>query len=309
MRAKLINEILNPDIELFNQFKEIVNEVKDSDTNDPFYELNQKLNPLNIFLIDFKQHFDTLDPNEQKQFFNSNMIPKLGIRICGFDSNLKQLQIIVDKSFDDKFIKITKTKLNNLLNKIWSAFGHETIHMQQVNKMKVKQNPEFKSMEDYYRNKQEVMAMAFSFIEEVSQFYSKEEILNILRNSNYSHIHPLLSTYKIMGSSTYKMFTKYAYQYLINKNDDNEMNEKFESYLSKRFKKQEERNKKLDQNRIFISKEEAYNLKPAEFNNDIWLRSLDTFDDGQIIELKDVIKTYHNLLKAKMQIYGKYGKR
>jgi len=219
MRAKFINEILQADSNLFEQFKQIFFEVKDLDTNDPFYELNERLNPLNIFLIDFKNYFDSVDPEEKEHFSRANMVPELGIRICGF--KIDHIILVVDETFDDKFIEISKFRLESILNKMWSSIGHETIHMQQVNKMKVKQDPTFKSEKEYFEDKQEIMAMAFSFIEEVKKFHSKEEILNMLRGQT-KYIgprlmyHPLLARYKEIGGKTYKMFTKYSYQYLMN---------------------------------------------------------------------------------------------
>jgi len=236
MRAKFINEAIKPDRELFEQFKQIFHEVKESNTNDPFFELNEKLNPLGIFLVDYKQHFDSIPASERANFSRSNMMPELGIRIMGFDPDTKQLFIVCDDSFDDNFVRFPIVRLNDLLNRMWSAFGHETIHMQQVNKMKTTQETDFSSMEDYYKDKQEMMAMAFSFIEEMRQFHTDEEIMDVLRTGKAlppppppgmprgfrppsfmappPMQHPLYKIYKDFGGDAYKLFTKYAYKYL-----------------------------------------------------------------------------------------------
>jgi hypothetical protein len=230
MRAKKINEILQPNRNIFNLFKDIVTEIKDSKTDDPFYDLNSKLNPHSIFLYDFENYFEQVSTEERDQFKEANMLPELGIRMVGFDSPSKRLFILCDKTFDDKFVNIPKYHLERLLNRLWSGFGHETIHMQQVGKMKVKQDPEFKSKKEYFGNKQEIMAMAFSFIEEMSEFHSNEEILNLLKTGQApsppmgmmapSLHHPLYSIYKELGGKEYKLFTKYAYQYLKEKNEN-----------------------------------------------------------------------------------------
>jgi len=228
VKAKFINEVLKPDSHLFDEVKEIFFRVKQSNPDDPFYELNKRLNPLGIKLVDFKNHFDALDPREREQFKSSNMIPPLGVRIMGYSPESDSIDIIVDDTFDDKFLRMPTHVLNNLLNMMWSGFGHETIHKKQSDKMSVIQNPDFFSIDDYFKNKQEIMAMAFSFIEEVKNFHSKEEILNMLRGKAPTGFpgmgmpgnHPLLNVYKKLGGKAYKMFTKYAYQYLNDEEND-----------------------------------------------------------------------------------------
>ena len=240
MRAKFIYEaVISPNKDLFDQFKQIFSDVKDSETYDPFYDLNQLLNPLNIFLVDYKKHFDALSPEERKQFERAYAIPELGIRISGFDPPTNQIFIVVDETFDDKFIRVPERVLDRLLNRLWSSFGHETIHMQQVDKMKVKQDPEFKTHGDYYEDKQEIMAMAFSFVEEMREFHSDEEIMDLLKTgtpppppppppgmrmrfdpSNMPPMrHPLYGIYKDLGGKSYKLFTKYAHQYLTKEDE------------------------------------------------------------------------------------------
>jgi len=218
MKAKFINEILKADDKLFNKFKSIIFEIKDLNINDPFYELNLRLNPLSIEFIDYYNFMNALNSQERSQFKNANMIPELGIRILGFDETKENIFILVDESFDDKFLEISTNRLDNLLNFMWAAFGHETIHKQQVAKMKIKQKQQFKTRDVYFKNKQEVMAMAFSFIEEMRNTYSDKEILNILKGNNTLFkipSHPLLNIYKNLDDKSYKMFTKCAYKYLI----------------------------------------------------------------------------------------------
>jgi len=249
MRAKFINEAkINPSEDLFNQFKEIFVNVATSDTWDPFYDLNQQLNPLNIGLVDFDEHMAAIPPEEKREFQKANMVPEAGIRLLGFDPSTNKITLYVDKTFDDKVIKMSRGRLDSLLNRLWSGFGHETIHLQQVDRMKVKQNPTFKSKEDYFGNKQEIMAMAFSFVQEMSDFHPKEDILGMLKSAIYEPgppkrmpptpppgmrppegmrppmfggrmlrrppDHPLLDIYKKLGGKAYKLFLKYAVQYL-----------------------------------------------------------------------------------------------
>jgi len=216
MRAKFINEILSPNRDLFEQFKKIFFEVKDSGTNDPFYELNARLNPLNISLQDFKNHFDALPPQERAAFMNANMIPELGVRVFKYEPEQNQIQIIVDETFDDKFIYMSNNRLEHFLNFMWSAFGHETIHMEQTKRMKVKQNPSFNSHDEYFKNKQEIMALAFSFVEESRNIFNDKQILDILKGKLKPIRQPmLLKIYKDLDSESYKLFTKYVYKYLM----------------------------------------------------------------------------------------------
>jgi len=223
---------IHGDKELFEKFKEIMLEVHDSKDHDPFFELNERLNKHGIFLIDHEKYFETVPPEEKREFKHANMIPELGIRILSFDSPSRQLRLIVDDTFDDKFINIPRHHLKNILNRLWSGFGHETIHKQQVDRMKKVQEPSFFSKEQYFSNKQEIMAMAFSFVEELRSMHSDEEILNFLRKGKRDmeirgmpmrrgipapsgFIHPLYNIYKDIGGKAFKLFLKYAYQYLL----------------------------------------------------------------------------------------------
>jgi len=254
MRAKFINEAkISPNRDLFNQFKDVFNNTLTPETWDPFYDLNQELDSLGITLVDFDEHMAAKPPEERKSFMKANMVPELGIRMLGFDPSIGKITLLVDKSFDDKVLKTSRPRLNSLLDRLWSGFGHETIHLQQVDRMKVKQNPTFKSKEDYYGNKQEIMAMAFSFVQEMSEFHTKEDILNMIKNAQYEPgppkrmppppppgmmpppgmrppmfggrmlrrppDHPLLGIYKELGGKAYKLFLKYAIQYLDELNE------------------------------------------------------------------------------------------
>ena len=248
MRAKLVNEgAIKPDRELFDQFKELFIDVISLSPEDPFHELNEVLNPLKIALIDFDSHMAALDPNERKEFQKANMLPEAGIRLMGFEPSLDKIVLYVDKTFDDKILRIPRFRLESMLDFLYSGFGHETIHLQQVNRMKVKQDPEFHSKEEYYGNKQEIMAMAFSFVQEMSDFHPKGDILNMLKSSYFEPgppkrmppppppgmmrgmmnmpmrggrplrrppDHPLLDIYKKLGGKAYKLFLKYAVQYV-----------------------------------------------------------------------------------------------
>jgi len=232
MKAKFVYEMkIQPNKELFNKFKEIFKDVLESKTYDPFAELNDRLNSFNIYLVDFQGHLDNLSPEEQQIVNHANIIPPMGIRLMGYDPPSSQLFIAVDKTFDDKFINMSQHELDFHLNKMWSAFGHETIHMGQVDRMKVKQDPQFHSSEEYYGNKQEIMALAFSFVEEMRDQHSDEEILNKIKTSSNNRMgmrmgmqlgmpmmppseHPLLGIYRDLGGKAYKLFIKYVYQYL-----------------------------------------------------------------------------------------------
>lgn len=233
MKAKFVNEaIIQPNKELFNEFKDIFIEVKQSNTNDPFFELNERLNPLGIYLYDYKNYFDQLDPEEKREFQHARMLPELGIRILGFDASTERIFIVCDESFDDKFINTSIHRFEHFFQRMWSSFGHETIHKQQVNKMNVKQNPTFRSKDEYFNNKQEIMAMAFSFIQEMRDFHTDKEIMNLLKTGTHPSSgimhqfggmpkeHPLYGIYNNIGGESYKLFIKYAYNYLTD--NDNE---------------------------------------------------------------------------------------
>jgi hypothetical protein len=219
MKAKFVNEnVLSADKELFDKFKQIFFEVKNSDSTDPFYDLNQKLNRLNIVLYDHESYFETKDKDERREFSNVNMIPRLGITLCGFDSELNNIFILVNETFHKKIFQISDEELEDILDFMWVAFGHETIHMSQVKRMKTKQNPTFTNKEEYYGNKQEMMAMAWSFIQNMKMIgMTNNEIMDMLKNKiNFNRQQTLLNLYKSLGEKQFKIFTKYVYAYLTN---------------------------------------------------------------------------------------------
>jgi len=160
-------------------------------------------------------------------------MPPLGIRYMGYDPPSGQLFVAVDQTFDNKFTRVPSRQLEDMVDHMWSAFGHETIHMNQVSKMGVQQDPTFDSQDDYFSNKQEIMAMAFSFVTEMRDMHSDEEIIDLLRTDKIDPPppppgmgpgirpqgmpvqHPLYTVYKRLGGKAFKMFSKYAYQYLM----------------------------------------------------------------------------------------------
>jgi len=246
MRAKFVNEAkIQPDRELFNFFKNVLIGVRESGTNDPFTDINDAMNDDNVVLVDFKDHLDNVPESEQRMLAKVAMIPELGIRLMGYDPPTKDIFIAVDETFDNKFMRIPIPRLESIVDRMWAGFGHETIHQGQVAKMAVEQDPEFASEDDYFKNKQEIMAMAFSFVEEMRGFHSDEEIMNLLKTGQpppppppppgmprgmrpppgmppmgQPMQHPLYKRYKELGGDAYKLFTKYVYQYLTQEEDN-----------------------------------------------------------------------------------------
>ena len=240
MRARKVNEAkIQPDRELFDFFKNVMIGVRESGTKDAFNDLNDSLNDDHVVFVDFKDHLKNVPASERQMLARVAMISELGIRLMGYDPPTKDIFIAVDETFDDKFMRMPVDRLESIVDRLWAGFGHETIHQGQVSKMGVEQNPEFASEDDYFKNKQEIMAMAFSFVEEMRGFHSDEEIMNLLKTGTAPpppppqgmppgmrppgmrfpgmpppmH-HPLYGRYKQLGGKAYKLFTKYVYQYL-----------------------------------------------------------------------------------------------
>lgn len=243
MRNKLVRETLNEAVvpanrELYYDFFRIMLEVHDEQPDDPFYELNERLNPIGVYFVDHEKYFAEVEEPERSTFMKMNMMPHVGIRLFVFDAPTAQIRIIVDKTFDDKFLRMSSRELEMLLDRLWTAFGHETVHRGQVGKMKTAQDPDFDTEEDYFKDPQEIMAMAWSFVEDLKQHHSKDDIIEFLRTKEMplpAHMrgmrpppgmfngrrmpmgpppHPLYLRYKELGGKWFKLFTKYAYQYL-----------------------------------------------------------------------------------------------
>lgn len=213
MRAKLVNESsIKPNRELFDKFKKIIIDVVSSETTSPFFEINERLEPFNIQLIDFNKFLTTLEIEEHIEVKRANISPPLGIRLMGLDPSNNQIFIACDESFDDKIMDIPLRFLEIELERLYAVFGHETIHRKQVDKMNAKQDLSLDSRDAYLKNKQEIMALAFSFVEEMLNFHRKEELLQLLKAGKIHH--PLFMQYKRLGQEYFKRFIKYVYQYL-----------------------------------------------------------------------------------------------
>ena len=212
MRAKLINEgIISPDNSIFRVFMQAIMDANAHKYDDPFYEINERIKDHGIELVDFDNYLDAIDPQEREVFKRANMVPPLGIRLFSFNSDTNTIAVLVDKTFDDKILRAPSHFLNNILRTLEPAIGHETIHREQVSRMKKVQSPVFRSEDDYLKNRQEVMAMAFSFVQENNKRgMSKSKIMQMLTRPSYD---PLFSKYKSLDRKTFNLFKKYASQY------------------------------------------------------------------------------------------------
>lgn len=214
VKESLNEGIILPDDNLYKKMIDVFFNAKN--TMDPFTYLNDELKP-EMELIDFDGHLSNLDPRERQMLSQSNQIPQLGIRLYGFDPDENKVMIFVDKTFDDKLIEIEDNKLKETLDQMWSGIGHENIHQQQVSKMKTVQNPTFHSKEEYLGNKQEIMAHAFSFVQEMKEKgLDEEQLINLLKKKHvhFRQNHPILHDYKSLGGKPLKLFIKYAVQYI-----------------------------------------------------------------------------------------------
>ena len=103
-----VNEaIIQPNKDLLDKFKEIFMEVASSGTQDPFFELNEKLKKYKIQFVDYDNFINSLPENE-RFIAGAYVLHPLGIRFLMYDPDVNQINIIADKSFDDKLIFLSK---------------------------------------------------------------------------------------------------------------------------------------------------------------------------------------------------------
>ena len=185
-------------------------------------ELNKTALKYNIEFVTFDNFYNSLGEEIEKELAPKNLEMWGGVKFGVYNKYTKKINIVV---VEEKFIKFIK-ELTPVYKKHFYEFldliiQHESIHMQQVNRMKsdnvykLDSSPE-KNSEKYYSEKREIMAYAHSIVFELQkQGKRKDEILNYMRKgsiSSYSRQYNHMNN--ILNDTDIKLLNKYIYEYI-----------------------------------------------------------------------------------------------
>lgn len=200
-------------------FDELIKEIKKKKFKD-LKELNDISLKYDVEFVTFDEFYNSLGTEKEKEVAPKNLEMVGGMKFGVFNKYTKKMSICV---IPDKFIKF----INNLdpvygkmfLNFLDLILQHESIHMQQVNKMKVDNylldsSPEINTKK-YYSEKREIMAYAHSIVFELSKQIDKQELINYLRSGALKkHSQQYRGLILKLDEEDVKLLNKYIYQYI-----------------------------------------------------------------------------------------------
>lgn len=169
----------------------------------------------NLEVVELEDFLKTIkDDDERKMMRHASIIPGISLRFLGINPEENIIKFVVGskEGFNKLYKNLPEKDFLNIANQIKGYIGHENIHNQQINKMKVKSDPILNSPEKYYKNPQEIMAMAYTTAKELLDHFEKDSLISKIKTNNLNH--PLLSTYKRLGGVAYKKFIKYLINYI-----------------------------------------------------------------------------------------------
>lgn len=212
---KKFNDFLNekaitPDSDFLNIFTKAF--LKASESENPS-EVLGSINGLDV--VEFDNFLNGIeDVKERNQLKYAQVIPQIALRLLSVDPTDNRIKFIVNtfEDFNKKIRRATYGEIGSIIKELRIHIGHENIHNQQVDRMKVKQNPVIDSPEKYFKNPQEIMAMAYTCAKELLKHHDKKILIDKLKSGKVHH--PLYQTYKQIGGKTQRMFTKYLYSYI-----------------------------------------------------------------------------------------------
>jgi hypothetical protein len=183
-------------------------------------DLNDIFKGSDIHFSDFDEYYETLKNEKEKIVAPKDLMLMGGVKFALYNTNIDKINIVIEPSLFFEFINsnVNKKSFYNFLRLI---LRHESIHLQQVNKMGksnyvLDASPTINAKK-YWTSQPEIMAYAQSLIDDLrDKGHDDVEIENFLRNEKNinSWIH---NVYKqVLDKKQYKKFMKYVYLYLKN---------------------------------------------------------------------------------------------
>lgn len=204
-------------VEPFN-FKEVLSIIKNGNFSD-IEELNKNIKEYQVEFITFEEFKNSLGTDIEKKVAPEYSMMGGGIKFGVFNKYRNMIEIVVEPHMFNYMLKV---RMNDMfLEFIDQILQHESIHLQQVSKMKNKDayildsSPEFDA-DKYNSEKREIMAYAQTIILELkNKRFTKNDIINQLKkgkleSEQFEHYK------KLLNEKDMKRFMKYLYQYAEN---------------------------------------------------------------------------------------------
>jgi hypothetical protein len=208
---KLFEAVLKP-----FDFNKFFDEFKSVEINS-LTDLNVFSEKYGIIFSNFDEFEKTLELDIEKQLAPKELMLYGGIKFALFNKYVNKMMIVVEPEMFIKFLK--ENDLTDLFEFLNEILRHESIHLQQVDRMKNKSSYKLDSSpthnsQKYWKEKRELMAYAQTLLDHLSQQgFSHDEIGEKIRNMKdiKSWVWNVYS--KILDGSEMKRFLKYLYQY------------------------------------------------------------------------------------------------
>jgi hypothetical protein len=197
-------------------FTEFLNGLKTMEFNN-LEDLNDFSMKFDINFSNFDDFYDSLELDIEKELAPKELMLMGGVKFALFNKYENCIMIVVE---EEMFIDYLKNRnLDQLIAFLNEVLRHESIHLQQVDRMKDKSiykldsSPTHNAMK-YWKEKRELMAYAQSLIDQLTQQgLTKSEIGEKIRTQKdiKSWIWNVYS--KVLSVDEMKRFLKYVYQY------------------------------------------------------------------------------------------------
>jgi hypothetical protein len=180
-------------------------------------ELNELTRQYNVIFSNFDDFYDSLGLEIEKILAPKELLLYGGVKFALYNKYKNIIMIVVEVDLFFNFIK--NNDLSQFLSFLNEILRHESIHLQQVDRMKDKTSYKLDSSpthnsDKYWKEKRELMAYAQTLIDHlVSQNLSKKEIEEKLKSHKDIRSWVFNIYKKLLNEKEMKRFMKYLYQY------------------------------------------------------------------------------------------------
>jgi hypothetical protein len=220
MKIKKYNDfIINEKVIQPYDFKEFIKKFDNNRRNiSGLEDLNSFSEHYNIKFVNFDYFYKSLGEDIEKQLAPKDLLLMGGVKFALFNKYENNIMIVVEEELFLKYIT-NDSNIDDFLMFIEEVLRHESIHLQQVDRMKDKSkflldsSPTHNS-EKYWKEKRELMAYAQTFIDHlVQQKLSKQEIKDKLTYQKDIKSWVFNIYKKVLDEKEMKRFMKYVYEY------------------------------------------------------------------------------------------------
>lgn len=212
--SEFLNESIIRPYNFDSAFDELISKEGNINSLD---DVNDIFKDLDVYVSDIEE-FESSDWSDEERTIIPRDVEMIGgVRFGVYNYKTNKMNLVVIPS---KFIAFLNRPYNKdtFFDFINEILRHESIHKQQVQRMtggekKLKDSPS--NPKDYFSNKNEIMAYAQSFVDQMKkQGRTNNQILNMMRNDKVVGSWTYDNYKRVVDEDTLKRFQKYAYLYL-----------------------------------------------------------------------------------------------